>query len=320
MPDRSSPPALFHPGERALQRSVGARGQVEAVGRRLVRDHLPESHRTFFAQLPFLVVGAVDPRGDVWASVLAEPPGLATSPDPYTLQIAAEPEPADPIRAGLGEGRAVGLLGIELQTRRRNRANGRIVHRGPGLRVAVEHSFGNCPRYIQRHELWRVDAQPQPPIWSDGLSDAGRALIARAHTSFVASYAERGHGRQVDVSHRGGRPGFVHTGEHGLLTVPDFAGNRFFNTLGNFLINPRAGLLFWDLEAGDVLQLTGEAALIFGGPRLEAFEGAQRLWTFTCRRSVLRRGALGLRGRLLQPSPHSEQTGSWAQVAERVRS
>ena len=88
-------------------------------------------------------------------------------------------------------------------------------------------------------------------------------MIAGADTFFVASYvddAERG--RAVDVSHRGGRPGFVRIGADGVLTIPDFSGNRFFNTLGNLIANPKAGLLFVDFETGDELQLTGDAEVL----------------------------------------------------------
>jgi predicted pyridoxine 5'-phosphate oxidase superfamily flavin-nucleotide-binding protein len=53
------------------------------------------------------------------------------------------------------------------------------------------------------------------------------------------------------VSHRGGRPGFVRIDGDDTLTVPDFNGNRFFNTLGNLAVHPRAGLLFIDFDNGD---------------------------------------------------------------------
>ena len=94
----------------------------------------------------------------------------------------------------------------------------------------------------------------------DGLDDAARALIAAADTFFVASRSrpEVGSGGGLDMSHRGGRPGFV--GVHGdTLAIPDFRGNRFFNTLGNLLGDPRAGLLFVDFASGDLLQLQGRA-------------------------------------------------------------
>lgn len=82
-----------------------------------------------------------------------------------------------------------------------------------------------------------------------------------------------------------------------VLTIPDFSGNLHFNTLGNLVANPRAGLVFVDFEGGDVLQLTGRAEVIFEGDEVALFEGAERLWRFTALERVVRRGALSLRGR-----------------------
>jgi predicted pyridoxine 5'-phosphate oxidase superfamily flavin-nucleotide-binding protein len=103
-------------------------------------------------------------------------------------------------------------------------------------------------------------------------------MIAVADTFFVASYTDDTvDGRQVDVSHRGGKAGFVRVGEDGVLTIPDFAGNLHFNTLGNFLLTPRAGLMFVDFATGDVLQLSGRAEVILESPEIAAFQGAERL-------------------------------------------
>ena len=73
-------------------------------------------------------------------------------------------------------------------------------------------------------------------------------------------------------------PGFVAIESDGALLVPDFSGNRFFNTLGNLIANPKAGLLFPDFETGDLLQIAGATEIIFEGPLLERFPGAERLW------------------------------------------
>ena len=46
---------------------------------------------------------------------------------------------------------------------------------------------------------------------------------------------------------------------------------------------------------GDLLQLSGDAAVILESPEISAFEGAERLWRFTPRRLVYRPDALPLR-------------------------
>ncbi|KTT37838.1 pyridoxamine 5'-phosphate oxidase [Pseudomonas oryzihabitans] len=287
----------WHPGESLIQERVGVRQRMAEVGPRVIRSFMPDQHRAFYQQLPFLVLGSVDVAGLVWATILEGPPGFLHSPTATTLDIAAVPALDDPASAGLTDGAAVGLLGIELHSRRRNRLNGTLTRTAEGFQLAVEQSFGNCPRYIQPRDLQSVPAaDPAPAIERLTVLDAAaRALIERADTCFVASYAEPNGERQVDVSHRGGPPGFVRVGDDGVLTLPDFSGNLFFNTLGNILLNGQAGLLFVDFARGDVLQLSGTAEVLFDTPEIAAFPGAERIWTFRAKSLVRRRGALALR-------------------------
>ncbi len=52
--------------------------------------------------------------------------------------------------ADFAAGKGVGLLGLEMHTRRRNRANGIITTAGEGfVQIHILESFGNCPKYIQ---------------------------------------------------------------------------------------------------------------------------------------------------------------------------
>ena len=313
-------PAPWHAGERQLQARIGMAERMAQVGAKVIRPYMPDQHRAFFAQLPFLVAGAVDGQGDPWAGVLEGEPGFAVSPDPATLRVAAVPDADDPLRAGMGPDQPLGLLGIELHTRRRNRMNGRIAAwDGRRFEVTVAESFGNCPQYIQARDFHfsRSPALrfPGPVRERTGLADADRALIARADTLFVATYADTDEaGRRVDVSHRGGKPGFVRI-DGDTLTVPDFSGNRFFNTLGNMLLNPRAGLLFIDFERGDVLQVSGRAEVILDSPEIATFAGAERLWRVHVRRVRARPGALALRWRFGGYSPTALATGQWPQAA-----
>src|SRR3546814_20072688 len=84
-------------------------------------------------------------------------------------------------------------------------------------------------------------------------------------------------------------------GEDGTLTIPDFSGNLFFNTLGNILLNPRAGLTFIDFKTGDLLQMTGSAQVLLDDPEIAAFQGADRLLRFKPQRVVYRTAAIPLR-------------------------
>ena len=314
----------FHAGERAVQARVGGavRARMAEIGPRVIRDFMPDQHREFFEQLPFVVAGTVDANGQPWASILAQPPGFIHSPDARHLLLRARPLAGDPLHGTLVNGAAMGLLGIEPHTRRRNRMNGIV--RGvnaSGFAVELSQSFGNCPKYIQAREPVYV-GRPVPaagPVLHESaqLDDAARRMIEQADTLFIATaYAgdseEAGSAGGVDVSHRGGKPGFVRVEADGTLTVPDFVGNYFFNTLGNLVVNPRAGLLFVDFDTGDLLYVAVTAEIIWDGPEVDAFAGAQRLMRFKVQSMRLVESSLPLRWGEAELSPVLEATGAWA--------
>lgn len=317
---RQSP---WHAGERQLQEKVGVAERMEVLGQKVIRDYMPDQHREFYHQLPFMIAGTVDGSGQPWATLIEGEEGFVTSPDPRRLSFdlaAMALDPLDPASSGLDAGEAIGLLGIELHTRRRNRINGQIRQASAQrLEIAVEHSYGNCPQYIQLRQYRRVPERGGERVDSTELDARTRALIEGADTFFVASYVEHDDGRRsVDVSHRGGRAGFVRV-EGKRLTIPDYAGNLFFNTLGNLSVNPRAGLLFVDFATGDVLQLAGRAEIILDSPLINAFEGAERLWTFDVEQVVLRPAAISLRWAFEEYAPTSLMTGTWAETDARLR-
>jgi hypothetical protein len=292
------PRSPWHAGERALQHNVGVAERMGELGSRIIRDQIIEQHRAFYPQLPFVVLGTVDPEGDVWATLRDDEPGFMQVIDPYRLHLQLPRDASDPADRGMEDGQAVGLLGIDLLTRRRNRLNGTLKRSDDhSFDISVEQSYGNCPRYIQQRQLGiRSDSRPATAQWMEQLDTDARDLISSADSFFVASYVDdTPSGRQVDVSHRGGKPGFVRLDEDGTLTIPDFAGNMFFNTLGNFVLNPKAGLVFVDFTTGDLLQMTGDVELILDSVTPSTLEGAERLWRFSPLRIVRRSNALVLR-------------------------
>jgi len=115
------------------------------------------------------------------------------------------------------DGAPVGGLGIELSTRRRNRINGGIENCiiGEGFSIRVQQSFGNCPKYIQaRNERPRICSRPAPECrTASHLGDNEVGFIADADTFLIASRSaqldQEEPSQGLDVSHRGGRPGFV---------------------------------------------------------------------------------------------------------------
>ncbi len=279
-PGEESP---WHEGEQRVQARVGPRDRLEEIGRRFLRAHMPEQHREFFAQLPFMGAGSVDGEGDVWASLLEGKPGFVAAPNSKQLVIGTRPKEGDALIPSLVVGQKLGLLGIELPTRRRNRVNGQIGGlSSTAITLDVEQSFGNCPKYITPRDIAGV-AQRAGAFEDVGRLDA-RALdlIRRADTFFVASSTGpvvSGASAGTDVSHRGGPRGFVEV-DNGALLIPDYAGNHFFNTFGNFEVYPKAGLLFIDDASGEMLQLSGAVEILWDEASFSHLQNAKRAWRF----------------------------------------
>jgi predicted pyridoxine 5'-phosphate oxidase superfamily flavin-nucleotide-binding protein len=262
---------VYHEGEVAVQERTGERSVAQRRGA-LIGSTIKLDARPFLAEQEMLVLAAGDPGGEVWASVWFGPRGFAESRNEgHVLWIDRRRVAAlevDPIAELLHAGAAVGVLAIELETRRRLRVNGTLrALGGEGIAIEVRESFPNCPKYIaMRHLRPRGPGESSGPVGESvargvRLDDARTATIRRTDTLFVGSvHPVRG----ADASHRGGEPGFVHIVDDQTLRIPDYSGNGMFQTLGNLHATGRAGLVFLDFDGRRLLYVTGLTELRFG--------------------------------------------------------
>ncbi|HET7293227.1 MAG TPA: pyridoxamine 5'-phosphate oxidase family protein [Vicinamibacteria bacterium] len=247
----------FHPGELELQERAGVAEAALAVGR-IIASELPAGIERFLARQRFAVAASVESSGRVWASLLTGPAGFIAPVDRTLLRLAARPSAGDPLADALAARPELGVLVLDPRTRQRMRFNGRGLLSPEGVFLRVEQAYGNCPKYIQRRR-----PEPDAEGGAAGPTRVGSVLdarqqewVARADTFFIASLHPEG---GADASHRGGFPGFVRVLARDRLAFDDYPGNGMFNTLGNLVAQPRAGLLFVDFATGGVLQLTGRA-------------------------------------------------------------
>ena len=273
----------YHEGELRVQARVGVLDEG-AMNSRVIQDSIIKGAMRFINQLPMAVFGSLDQEGNVWASIFIGTPGFMHAENDRTVTIdlrRLERNPDDPFWTNIDGNPQVGMLAIELASRRRLRMNGTITHvADTALQLHVKESYPNCPKYIQRRllapPLQRADQTPRIAVQGIILGERQRAMITKADTFFVASvHPDRG----VDASHRGGRPGFVTILEDRTLRIPDYVGNSMFNTLGNFTANPRAGLVFFDFESGQTLQVIGRPEILYDMEDLsDVTGGTKRYW------------------------------------------
>lgn len=252
----------FHAGELTAQARAGV-GDVAAWAGGFIRDYLPQEHQAFHTSLPFLLVSGADATGQTWITLVEGPEGFARVPHPRLIELDTDIDPTDPLADAFQTGTQIGVLGIELASRRRNRFSGMMRAKDGNYSIDIEQTFGNCPQYIHERSWTRVTRTTTVQAQrTDALSDAQIALIGVADTMFIGSghQGETGAASNgYDASHRGGAPGFVHVVDGTHLQIPDYVGNNFFNTIGNLVSNPRIGLLFVDFKTGGLLHVTGRA-------------------------------------------------------------
>jgi uncharacterized protein len=269
----------FHSGEIEVQNRAGVRDIANDVGEGIL-DFVPPDAAEFLSRRQMAVLGTVDSRGRVWASIVAGAPGFIEVVDAHTLRIDARPSSSDPLFANLVSGAHVGLFAPDFVTSRRVRVNGRGEINSGKIYVQTQEVYGNCRRYMQ--ERMFAGIRPIPPngnvaARTTALSTSHNDLISHADTFFIAT-DHREHG--ADVSHKGGNPGFVTVIDNRRIAFPDYNGNSMFNTLGNLAVYPHAGLLFIDFDSGRTLQLSGDASIDWSPERAKTFRGAERIVDF----------------------------------------
>jgi uncharacterized protein len=291
----------YHAGELAVQAQAGVLEEAHALGQRMGGVLQPTAQK-FLENQQLAIASTVDADGSVWASLLTGQPGFVEAVDERTARIIFTG--THPLYQKLESHKLIGLLIIDLATRRRLRINGVVSHlEPPAIRIHVDQAYFNCPKYIQARDIQPEMVQDlgSSSIHSfETLTPSQQEWIEQADTFFMASvHSESG----ADSSHRGGYPGFVQALDAHTLLFPDYVGNHMFNTLGNLLTNPRAGLLFIDFEKGRTLQLTGTTQILWEDERLSNFAGAERLIQFRITHGIEITNATSLRWKFREYSP-----------------
>jgi predicted pyridoxine 5'-phosphate oxidase superfamily flavin-nucleotide-binding protein len=305
----------FHWAEIAVQERLGIAELVAQYSEGFIRAVMPDQHRHFFSELPFVVLGVTDHKGYPWPIPLFGQAGFIQSPNETTLHFIGLPNLIKTLDLEFITGQKIGVLGIQLSTRRRNRVNG-IIQKisDESFSIQVEQSFGNCPKYIKKRELtWAAHSQPLQHSPDEKLTtvidDNAIALIEDSDTFFIASrtkYFDTDKRSGIDSSHRGGKPGFVNV-EKNKLRFPDFKGNGFFNTLGNIESDNRVGLFFPDFSTGNAVFVAGKARVLWDAKDREGFNGAERIVDITIEKSIYLPGFMAMRAELDELSPERKK-------------
>lgn len=297
---------IYHEGERRVQQAAGEVAIADHNGV-VISGTILNGARPFLQKLSMAVLASVDAEGMPWSSVVYGASGFIRTDSTTSLGIDVPPalrDPNDPLWTNIAAHPVLGMLFIELGSRRRYRINGTVRSiDDQGLQVDVREAYPNCPKYIQRRLLRAIEAEAMPanPVEGRILADAARTIVKGADTVFVASHHLR---TGADASHRGGTPGFVQVVGETTLRIPDYPGNSLFNTFGNLAVDSRVGLCMPDFEHQQVLQISGHARLQFDQPDPGQLTGGTgRFWEVDVERWLLRHLPRRLAWEYLDASP-----------------
>ncbi|KAA8498935.1 3-ketosteroid-9-alpha-monooxygenase, ferredoxin reductase component [Porphyridium purpureum] len=278
-----APYVPFHQGEVAIQRKARTVGMALENGA-VIATNVPLHKKHDIESAQTVIVSSVDPvHGHVWVSPAMRFSGKILSMDPelgQALHIDAPAvfHPTDIFFENTKGSAAaavspVGVLAIDFANRARYRTNGIVVgssEAGERIDIHVKEAFPNCPKYITRRKLPdnMADVTPfnvaaVPIVAHSGLSPEARALVERADTLFLGTFFEP---TGADANVRGGNPGFIRVfdDQNGTrIEFDDYRGNGMFQSLGNLDVNPRAGITVIDFQHGSVVQITGDAFVVW---------------------------------------------------------
>ena len=292
----------FHSGEIAIQSRAGVRDTAERVSR-IMSANLPRNAQYFLEMQRMVVIGTIDENEQVQASLLIGNPGFIKALDNKTIQIDTSVIQDDSITKNIQNRTEIGILAIDLASRLRLKIKGNAQLMDGCISITIKRAYGQCPKYIQAREVKssNLEALPKQRIkHSEYLSEDLQNFIALSDTFFIASHHQDS---GIDVSHRGGNPGFIKILNQNKILFPDYSGNSMFNTLGNIFLNPRTSLLFIDFEEGYTLKLNGNANIIWDQEQIAEFAGAERLVEFEIVDVQLNRGAVLVEWKFIDYSP-----------------
>ncbi|KAF4334176.1 oxidoreductase FAD-binding [Fusarium beomiforme] len=276
----------WHQGERAVQEQlkVPQRGNPTFPG-------LAPQYGMRVMQSSLVALGTLDSEGRPWTTVWGGERGFARPVAEGVLAFNSSVDiHHDPVfralwdgiddegvkqgainRPSEGEGKGMAGLSIDLETRDRVKLVGSMIAgatvdegKAVQMAMAVTESLGNCPKYLNKKDI--VLHEMVPELVSDQLPLPQEALdlIAAADMFFLSSTS----GVSMDTNHRGGSPGFIriikNEDDRVDLIYPEFSGNRLYQTLGNFKVNPLVGLAIPDYNTANVLYATGSASILVG--------------------------------------------------------
>lgn len=181
----------FHSGERELQQRFDAERLADSIAAKTFHAAFSENDRAFIQRMDMFFLATSDADGNLDCSYKGGEPGFVRITGESTLVFPWYDGNGMFMSAGnIMQNRNVGMLFIDFENQWRMRVNGtaEVVYEDPLLadypgaqflvRVAADHIFPNCPRYIHKMQLVersvfvpKAECETPEPDWKDHFEE-----------------------------------------------------------------------------------------------------------------------------------------------------
>ncbi|WP_072682655.1 pyridoxamine 5'-phosphate oxidase family protein [Arcobacter sp. LA11] len=251
--------SIYHEGEYYIQEKMGVRKDSDSLSS-MIRDTIPSVAANFLKTLNFSVLVISSNEKDLFSTVVYDINSFIEIKSHNEILIKLNNHSYIPEDFFNIETLNIGFIGLDFEQALRIRINGKAKLKDNQLFVTIEEIYSNCPKYIQRRvlkkQLERVEAQVTTNL--NKIKDDINTIISNSDTFFLGSFHKI---KGLDISHKGGKRGFVNVLSSKQLSFEDRPGNNLYNSLGNIHTNPYISMFFIDFKRNNTYHIKGKAEI-----------------------------------------------------------
>lgn len=155
----------------------------------------------------------------------------------------------------------IGFIGLDFENKMRIRINGKGDIKNNQLHLVIDEIYSNCPKYITDRKLkGKLDFSDEIKLYKNSFLEGNSKHILSNTDTFFLSTIHKSKG--ADISHKGGKKGFLRVISSTKFEFDDFPGNNLYNSIGNIYTNPNINILAIDFFSNDILHIVGTAKII----------------------------------------------------------
>lgn len=251
---------IFHEGEYHIQEIRGVRSDSDSLSS-MIKKNLPIIAIDFLKNLNFSVISFSTNQKNIFSSLVYDINSFIEIKNDNEIVISLNKRTYIPKNFFKENLINIGFIGLDFKRAMRIRINGKGKIKDNKLFITIDEVYSNCPKHIYRRILQgEIKASKRSEITEyKEINKEFKNIISNANTFFLASsHKEKG----LDISHKGGKRGFVTVLSSTKVEFEDVIGNNLFNSLGNIYTNPYISMIFINFEENRTYHIKGIAKII----------------------------------------------------------